>query len=144
MPPKRKSAFSAALREAQQRGETVTPLDREAVSPENRETVSLSERETVPQLNRYTVRHENHETVSLSHSENVKLEDGETIEKQEKTSFYLSAALLEKLDDLAHDFRKQHGKRINRNDIVRHLVEQVTLVQLEGLKPLPKGVKQHA
>src|SRR6266849_4277832 len=43
------------------------------------------------------------------------------------TSFYLDDAQIDKLDDLEHGYKKRTGKRINRNDIVRHLIDQVDL-----------------
>lgn len=43
------------------------------------------------------------------------------------TSIYLDDEQLDKLDDLAHDFKKRTRKRINRNDIVRALVDMADL-----------------
>ena len=114
--PKRKSAFTTAMKEAQQpHSDTVQPLDSE--------TVEQSYRETPERL----------------YSQTVTRRDGETVQdKQEKTSFYLTPALLEKLDDLAHEYRKRSGHRVNRNDIVRYLVEGCSLESLDGLKPLER------
>jgi len=43
------------------------------------------------------------------------------------TSFYLDDMQLDKLDDLAHEYKKRTGKRINRNDIIRTLVDQTAI-----------------
>ena len=51
-----------------------------------------------------------------------------------ETTFYLTPEQAEKLDDLAHDYKKHTGQRINRNDIVRYLIDQATLDSLEGIK----------
>lgn len=124
MPTKRKSAYFAATQATvQQDSTTVSPSHSEEVAQEERSTVEPSYRETPERL----------------YSQTVTQRDGETVqEKQEKTSFYLRPALLEKLDDLAHEYRKRTGHRINRNDIVRHLVEGCSLDSLAGLKPLDR------
>ena len=57
---------------------------------------------------------------------------------QSWTNPYLRQELLDKLDDLAYDYRKATGHRVNRNDIVRHLVEGCPLDSLAGLKPLER------
>jgi hypothetical protein len=43
------------------------------------------------------------------------------------TSFYLDEGQLDKLDDLEHGYKKRTGKRINRNDIIRHLIDYTDL-----------------
>jgi hypothetical protein len=50
-----------------------------------------------------------------------------------QTSFYLSPDQLLKLDSLAHTHYVQTGARINRNDIVRHLVDRCKLGDLADL-----------
>jgi hypothetical protein len=50
----------------------------------------------------------------------------------EKITFYLTVEQANKLDDLAHDYKKRRGKRINRNDIVRYLIDHCTLESLEA------------
>ncbi|SRR5579884_190426 len=50
-----------------------------------------------------------------------------------QTSFYLSPDQLLKLDSLAHTHYVQTGTRINRNDIVRHLVDRCKLGDLADL-----------
>jgi hypothetical protein len=46
------------------------------------------------------------------------------------TSIYLDEAQLRKLDRLAYEYNEQKGTRINRNHIIRHLVEDVQLGDL--------------
>jgi hypothetical protein len=49
------------------------------------------------------------------------------------TSFYLTPAQLRKLDDLAYTYNGRTSKRINRNDIIRHLVDTCDIGNLQGL-----------
>lgn len=49
------------------------------------------------------------------------------------TSFYLTPIQLRKLDDLAYTYNGRTGKRINRNDIIRHLVDTCDIGNLQGL-----------
>jgi hypothetical protein len=49
------------------------------------------------------------------------------------TSFYLTPTQLRKLDDLAYTYNGRTGKRVNRNDIVRHLVDSCDIGNLQGL-----------
>jgi hypothetical protein len=49
------------------------------------------------------------------------------------TSFYLDDNQLEKLDELALAYKKRTGKRINRNDIVRALVDETGLEEIVRL-----------
>ncbi len=51
-----------------------------------------------------------------------------------QTSFYLSPEQLLKLDDLAHNHYRRTGRRINRNDIVRHLVDRCELNDIADLE----------
>jgi hypothetical protein len=103
---KRQSAFNKALQEAQKK-EPEAQLDSETVSLSNCETGKQSSDDTVVQSTRETVK-----------------------SGLEKTSFYISHKQLDKLDDMAHEYKKRTGKRINRNDIVRHLIDQVDLESL--------------
>lgn len=123
----------------QPNGETVKPLDRLTVRPSDSEAVKRFNRETVPPYNRETVKPLDSETVSALSGEAVKPLDSETVppfHRQavkgdlEKTSFYIRHDQVEKLDDLAHDYKKRTGKRINRNDIVRALIDQIDLEKL--------------
>lgn len=49
------------------------------------------------------------------------------------TSFYLTSTQLRKLDDLAYIYNGRTGKRINRNDIIRHLVDTCDIGNLQDL-----------
>jgi hypothetical protein len=140
MPPKRKSAFNAALQEAQQRSDTVpkqgsdtviTPHG-ETVKPLERPTATQEESDTVSPFHSPTVQEEQRTELSPFHSETVGLSKDQF---SRKVSFYLTPRQEKKLDDLADDYRRQHeGKRINRNDIVRHLINHCTLESLESLE----------
>lgn len=147
-PVKRKSAYSAALQEAkaqQQQTETVTPSEVETAiepatpeqhSPIN-ETVQsqdlmLSDGFAVlpPEIEEEL--EQESKTVTPSGGRNEK--EYERKEFPEKVSIYLTTAQAEKLDDLAHDYRKRHKKRINRNDIIRHLINMCDLDTLDTLQ----------
>ena len=107
------------MKEAQQQhSDTEIPYYGETVQPSESDTGTLHYRETAERL----------------YSNTVTRQDGKTVEEFEKTTFYLTAEQVEKLDDLAHDHKKQTGQRINRNDIVRHLIDRATLDQMEGIK----------
>jgi hypothetical protein len=58
---------------------------------------------------------------------------GVPVEPLQKTTFYLTYGQLEKLDDLRLAHRKRTGRRINRNDIVRYLIDQCTDEDLQNL-----------
>ncbi len=121
MPPaKRKSAFFSATQEVQQKVEsenTVKTLDggkvsesqSENVSPLHSETVQSPQPQIEPQLPR-------------------------KVKKDTKVSFYLTAEQEQKLDDLAYEHKKRTGKRINRNDIVRHLIDHCIIEDLYDIE----------
>jgi hypothetical protein len=75
------------------------------------------------QKNRETVKPLNSHTVEQSNSETVKR--GLT-----KTSFYLRPDQTEKLDDLEHGCKKRTGRRIDRQDIIRALIDNADLESL--------------
>jgi hypothetical protein len=50
------------------------------------------------------------------------------------TSFYLTPAQLRKLDELAFQLNERSDQRINRNDIVRHLVDHCSFEDLAELR----------
>jgi len=103
MPEKRKSAFIRATQEAQ----TPSPAQQTTVTPLNSGTVAHPNRETVPQQELNT----------------------EQKKAKKKVSFYLDQEQEDKLDTLELQFR-QHKKKINRNDIVRYLIDQCDSDQL--------------
>ena len=51
------------------------------------------------------------------------------------TSFYLLATQVTKLDELMYIYNQDHPeKRINRNDIVRHLIDQCSIESLNSME----------
>lgn len=128
--PKRTSAFSRALQEAQSDSITVPQQERETVSPSHSPiTVSPQNREAG--FSGETVKQSHRETAQHSHSET-----GEE-ERVIKTSFYPTQGQLDKLDDLASEYNRYYRRqraRINRNDIVRYLIDQCTLDSLTDLR----------
>jgi hypothetical protein len=108
---RRQSAFNKALREAQKEN---------AGENKNRETVKQLDSDTVERSNSETVKPQDAKTVKRLSSDTVK--SGLT-----KTSFYLRPDQLEKLDDLAHDCKKTTGIRIDRQDIIRALIDNADL-----------------
>ena len=145
MPPaKRKSAFFSATQEAQKQTElenTVKPSSSETVTQINSEKVSQSQRDTVEPSNSVTAVPLSSDTVVPSQSETaiqqqsrkVKPLNSTTVKKEVKVSFYLTPEQEQKLDDLAYEHKKRTGKRINRNDIVRHLVDNCSIEDLRNL-----------
>lgn len=117
MPPaKRKSAFFSATQEVQQKVEpenTVRPLGSDNVKTIQSENVSPPHSETVPQMEPQ--------------------KQGKA-KKDTKVSFYLTAEQEQKLDDLAYEHKKRTGKRINRNDIVRHLIDHCIIEDLHNIE----------
>ena len=54
--------------------------------------------------------------------------------QRDKVTFYLSKEQIQKLDDLVHAYNRENkGKRINRNDVVRYLIDQCTIDLLTHL-----------
>jgi hypothetical protein len=107
MAAKRKNAYFRATQEAQH-SEAVTQPDSQTVAPSHGKAEKHEDRETV-------------------------VPEQKTEVGKEKISFYLAPGQTDKLDDLAYKHKKRTGKRINRNDIVRHLIDQCTLESLDGL-----------
>lgn len=52
----------------------------------------------------------------------------------EKTTFYLRPAQLDQLDELVYQYKKRTGRRINRNDVVRQLIDQADVEALLGVQ----------
>jgi hypothetical protein len=124
MPPaKRKSAFFSATQEVQKHVEsenTVKLSDSDKVSESQSENVLPLHSETVqspqPQI------------------EPQKPQKPGKVKKDTKVSFYLTAEQEQKLDDLAYEHKKRTGKRINRNDIVRHLIDHCIIEDLYDIE----------
>jgi hypothetical protein len=142
---KRKSAFFSATEEAQKQVEqenTVKPSSSDTVPPINRETVSQPQGDTLPPsssvtaipLSSDTVVPSQSETVIQQQSRKVKTLNSTTVKKEVKVSFYLTPEQEQKLDDLAYEHKKRTGKRINRNDIVRHLVDHCSIEDLQNIE----------
>jgi hypothetical protein len=82
------------------------------------------------------------QTISLSNSSTVERPDSETAIQPSstsaqrnltKTSFYIRPDQADKLDELAYNFKHQRGKRIDRQDIIRTLIDNSNLDQLLNL-----------
>ena len=156
MPPKRKSAFDAAttnrrsytqvMKEAQQDGETVEQSKGEAVEQLHGETVTQQSSDTVEQLKSEAVKPLEGEVTTQQSSETVELHYGETserlysntvtpshrqtVKKEAKISFYFTAEQEKKLDTLELEYRLRTGRRINRNDIMRYLLDHCNIEDL--------------
>ncbi len=78
-------------------------------------------------------------TVKQPYSETVNEEEETPAEDQViKTSFYPKPAQLDKLDDLAAEYNRRYRRkrpRINRNHIVRFLIDLVDSDMLDELNP---------
>lgn len=110
---KRQSAFNKALKEAQE-----VP----AAEEENRETVKPLKADAVV---RQAPKEETKDVTT------VKPFNGKTVKAELlKTSFYLLSEQSEKLDDLVHDYKKRAGKRIDRQDVIRALIDSANLENL--------------
>jgi hypothetical protein len=130
MSPKRKSAFFSATQEAQKVPENaVKPSDSENVVPLNSEAVGDTHGETVLQPSKHVGEPSERETSALQESHTVK-----PSKKEIKVSFYLTPEQAEKLDDLAYEHKKRTGKRINRNDIVRHFIDHCSIEDLHDIE----------
>lgn len=88
-------------------GETVEPYNSNTAEPQDSSAVKLY----------------NNNTVEPQNLDNVKI-------GSEKTTFYLRPDQLDKLDELTLAYKKRTRKRINRNDIVRQLIDLCDLEML--------------
>jgi len=142
---KRKSAFFSATQEAQKQAEqenAVKPSHSENVIQIDSKTVSESQGDTLPPSSSVTVVPLSSDTVETSQSETVteqqsrkmKPLNSTTVKKEVKVSFYLTPEEEQKLDDLAYEHKKRTGKRINRNDIVRHLIDHCSSEDLQNIE----------
>ena len=57
-------------------------------------------------------------------------QNGRNTQGREKVTIYLTTEQVSKLDDLAYQYGKRVKKRLNRNDIVRMLIEDCTVEKL--------------
>ncbi len=86
------------------------------------------DRETVPPANGSTVPPD-HRFTAAAANESAAPAPGRKAGKTggEKTTFYLRPDQLDKLDELALAYRRRTGRRIDRQDIVRALIDYCTL-----------------
>jgi len=78
------------------------------------------------------------DTPEAHHRDTVKRQDRETVKQQsgtdesarEKITFYLRPDQIDKLDELVLAYRRQTGNRINRNELVRRLIDLCDLDML--------------
>lgn len=111
---KRPSAFFAATQQKQNEQTTSA-------------TVSQSNGKDVLPPNSETEKQENHQTVPPP-----EISDNQVV----KTSFYPTQAQLEKLDDLAAEYNRRYRRqrrKIDRQDIIRFLIEQCSMNTLADL-----------
>lgn len=141
MPEKRKSAFMRATQEAQkvipQSSETVKLLDRERVEePKKQDAFQSSEMSkvsTAMQQDGEVVKQLDRVDNMQFHGEAVKEQSSETVKKSEKISFYLTPDEARKLNDLEYEQRNRTGRRVNRNDLIRHLIDTCTSDSFEEM-----------
>ena|SRR5579859_1102192 len=103
MAPKRQSAFLKATQEAQANAAAAATTAANTVTPLHRDTVERQDSTTAPQREVSAGPKKDH--------------------KDKKVSFYLTQGQEDKLDELEIQFR-QRKQKINRNDIVRYLIDQ--------------------
>lgn len=75
--------------------------------------------------NSKAVKQQSSNTVKPHESETVEQQNGNAVKpEQEKVSFYLEIEKhSDKLDQLCFEYKKRTGRRINRQDVVRKLIE---------------------
>jgi hypothetical protein len=64
------------------------------------------------------------------HAPVAPVEEEQKPTKLKKSSIYLTEELEQKLDDLAHEYRRATGSHTNKQDIIRMLIEKATLAAL--------------
>lgn len=88
---------------------------------------------------RLTIKHEGVYALDKRHSPEQDghadpQQNGKRMQKREQVTFYLTPEQASKLDDLAYQYGKHVKKRINRNDIVRLLIDHCTIELLDEIK----------
>ncbi len=127
---RRPSALDKLTGAATDGGTTVEPYHGDTVTPPDSATSELS--------HGITVKPSDHGTVPPSYSETAAPLRGSAEEAPreggggslKKTSFYLRADQLDKLDELAYAYKRRTGRRIDRQDIVRLLIDRCDLDSL--------------
>ncbi len=82
-------------------------------------------------LDKLTGRANTEDPLEPQHRDTVKQQHGSTVKQQsstdesarEKITFYLRPDQIDKLDELVLAYRRQTGNRINRNELVRRLID---------------------
>ena len=147
-------SYTQVMKEAQQEGETVEQSKGEAVEPLHGETVTQQNSETATQLKSEAVKPSEGEAATQQNSETAELYYGETserlysntvtrqdsstvtlshrqtVKKEAKISFYFTAEQEKKLDTLELEYRLRTSRRINRNDIMRYLLDHCNIEDL--------------
>ena len=129
---RRPSALDKLTGVAPDNGSAVAPSYGDTASPSSGATPGLSDGGTVEPSDRATVPPPHRETglpPGGSREETPREAGGEGLKK---TSFYLRADQLDKLDELAYAYKRRTGRRIDRQDIVRALIDRCTLDDLLG------------
>ncbi len=127
---RRPSALDKLTGTAPDDGSTVEPSDGGTVPQPNSTTSELSHGVTVELSDRATVPPPHRETAPPPRGGT-----GEALRETgrkglKKTSFYLRTDQLDKLDELAYAFKRRTGRRIDRQDILRALIDRYTLDDL--------------
>ncbi len=94
-------------------------------------------------LDKLTGRANSEDTAEIQHSDTVKHQYGNTVKRQnrntveqqsgadeaarEKITFYLRPDQIDKLDELVLAYKRRTGSRINRNELVRRLIDRCDL-----------------
>ena len=136
MPPKRAAVPHEVFSKRPSALDKLTgaATDSDTTLPQHGDTVEPSDGNTAEQLHGSTVSQYESTTVKPSNeitagsSERKRGEAG-----SEKTTFYLRPDQLDKLDELALAYKKQTGQRIDRQDIVRRLIDRCDLQMLVEL-----------
>ncbi len=110
MPEKRKSAFIKATQEAQQAPSIIlATTSTNTATPLEGDIVT---EQAIP---------------------NIQRETNTSPKKDKKVTFYLTQEQDDKLDTLEMEFRQRHKRKINRNDIIRYLIDQCDVDNLREL-----------
>jgi hypothetical protein len=111
-------------------GDTVEPQEGNTVVPQGGDTVLRQGRNTVKPQYGETVSRQSGEAVLRQGGDTVEPQDGETATS--KVTFYLREDQIDQLDEWTLEYKKRRGKRINRNELVRRLIDRCALDLLLG------------
>lgn len=86
------------------------------------------DRETVDSQDRITVSPQNSNNVSPQNSNTVLPQEGaDDSSTREKITFYLRPDQIDKLDELTLAYKRRTGRRLNRNELVRRMIDRCDL-----------------